>query len=370
MDRIFRCISCGYTSANYSTRCPVCGFIMETISRDLEWSVIEEEPSIWRYEDLLPASKGKISLSEGLTPLRRLEGILIKDETKNPTSSYVDRGSSVLVSCLQLPASIEMDFMQDVTVSLSTYFLKKGIRVRVNINPEGTELTELLYLSKLGVEIRFGSRDKTVYESPYMIEGFKTISYEIFEQKETVDGVVVPSETGILAYGILKGFFELEEMGLMKPPNLFLAYHGEPKAKLLQILEDKGAKLIEVDADKALSSLVDLARRGMYVKPIAAMAYSAVKELGGENIAVLTGSGIRKWFYEEDKPLTDLQNRILGILRDRGEMTAYQIWRNMEEVTLQGVYKALSKLTELGLVKSRRVMSKRRKIRLYSVPRG
>ena len=62
---------------------------------------------VWRYRELLPVSRDPITLGEGGTRLhacRRLgrevdlRGLLVKDETKNPTGCFIDRGSTVLVS--------------------------------------------------------------------------------------------------------------------------------------------------------------------------------------------------------------------------------------------------------------------------------
>ncbi len=340
---------------------------MEFVPDKLEWSLDEEEPSIWRYRGLLPPTIKKISLGEGLTPLRKVKGILIKDETRNPTGSYVDRGSSVLTSCLKMPKEVSLGFSQDVTSSLATYLVKAGIRVKIDVDPESVELTELLYLSGLDVEISYGRGGGVVYESPYMIEGFKTIAYEIAESRSNIDGVIVPAESGILAYSLMKGFKELEEVGIYSPPPMYLAHHGGAVTELIEILESQGAKLIEVKASDALKSLIQLARKGIYVKPVAAKSYSLAEELGGNKVAILTGSGLRKWSHElEQKPLTPLQREILSVMEGGKEMTAYQIWRKVGRASLQGVYKALSKLVDMGMVQKKSIMSKRRKIRVYT----
>lgn len=364
----YRCIKCGYETLSYEMKCPRCGYPMEIVLDREEWLLDEEEPSIWRYRSLLPERIRRVSLGEGLTPLKRVGNILIKDETRNPTGSYVDRGSSVLVSCSDLPKEVNMDFTQDVTVSLVTYLLKTGgIKIRVRVDPARVDLTELLYLASSEADISFDGKGGATYESPYMIEGFKTIAFEIFEAKGEVSGIVIPAESGVLAYGIWKGFAELEELGLSKIPRVYLAFHGGEVTGLLELLEDRGAKLVEVSAAKALESLIQLAKRGVYVKPVTAKAYSLARELGSDVVAVITGTGIRKWVYSTKRPFTELQLKIVEVLRQEGEMTAYKIWKKLEGASLQGVYKALSKLTEAGLVSSKQVMVKRRKIRLYRV---
>ncbi len=341
---------------------------MELIPEHLEWSLDEKEPSIWRYRSLLPPALKEISLGEGLTPLKRVNGILVKDETKNPTGSYVDRGSSVLTSCLDMPKEVSLGFSQDITSSLATYLVKAGIKVSIDVDPENVELTELLYLSGLDVEISYGKGGGVVYESPYMIEGFKTIAYEIAESRADIDGIIIPAESGVLAYSLMKGFRELEEMGIASPPSMYLAHHGGIVTKLIEMLESQGAKLVEVKTADALRSLVQLARKGIYVKPVAAKSYSLARRLGGNKVAILTGSGLRRWSHEVDrKSLTPLQRKILSIMEKGGEMTAYQIWRKVNEASLQGVYKALSKLADMRIIQRRTIMLKRRKIRVYAI---
>src|SRR5215470_4123294 len=66
-------------------------------------------PSLWRYRELLPLQDDAnfVTLGEGLTPLLEaktlarelgLNRIWIKDESRNPTGSFKDRGLSVAVS--------------------------------------------------------------------------------------------------------------------------------------------------------------------------------------------------------------------------------------------------------------------------------
>src|ERR1043166_9320115 len=66
-------------------------------------------PTLWRYRELLPLQDeaNLISLGEGFTPLLEaktfarelgLNRIWIKDESRNPTGSFKDRGLSVAVS--------------------------------------------------------------------------------------------------------------------------------------------------------------------------------------------------------------------------------------------------------------------------------
>lgn len=368
---MFRCPKCGRSASN-ERKCSSCGSLMEFQPETLRWRVHENEPSIWRYRELLPKAERIVSLGEGLTDVRKVDGTLIKDETRNPTGSYVDRGASVIASCSPLMGYIELDFSEDVTVSLASYLLSAGNSVSVRVDPENIDVDELLYLSQLDVKISFGSgRESDPYEDPLMIEGFKTIAYEIYEFRGDIRGIVIPSESGVLAYGVVKGFSELERMGLLDTPKVYLAQHGPKRGELIDLLVSQGASFIEADPRETVESLISLAKSGIYVKPISAMAYAIASKMGRNVIALLTGTGLRKLRdLRSTESLTELQRKVLSVMKGEEGMTAYQIWRRTEGATLQGVYKALRKLSRMGLVSSRKVLHKKRVKRVYCIARS
>jgi len=88
--------------------CKKCGAIYDVVSLDVyeKKTEFQKNPGIWRYKNLLnlPKDTAEISLGEGNTPLifDRVNGYEVgfKLEFMNPTGSYKDRGSSVLVSQL------------------------------------------------------------------------------------------------------------------------------------------------------------------------------------------------------------------------------------------------------------------------------
>jgi hypothetical protein len=72
-------------------------------------SLQDRGPTLWRYSELLPLEDGVnwVSLGEGFTPLLEarslaeefgLQRLWIKDEGRNPTGSFKDRGLSVAIS--------------------------------------------------------------------------------------------------------------------------------------------------------------------------------------------------------------------------------------------------------------------------------
>ncbi len=117
----FKCSICGkeYSSTDHLYACPNCGGNLDVV---LDYSRIKSKYqveditsrtdfSLWRYLPLLPVSdpggEGTPLRYAGWTPLyqsRRLcdqiglENLWIKDEGRNPTASFKDRASAVVVA--------------------------------------------------------------------------------------------------------------------------------------------------------------------------------------------------------------------------------------------------------------------------------
>ena len=118
----FTCIRCGtdFLPVDVTYTCPRCGgnldarYDYEAIRRVLTPTFLShQEPSLWRYRPLLPLglSESPISLAIGMTPLTRapnlgqalgLQTLYIKHDGLNPSGSFKDRASFVVVAhCLE-----------------------------------------------------------------------------------------------------------------------------------------------------------------------------------------------------------------------------------------------------------------------------
>lgn len=106
-------------------------------------------PGVWRFRMFLPdvPSGRVVTLGEGGTPLlpaKRLgadlglENLMIKDETMNPTGSFIDRGSTVLVSLAKERGvrSFSCVTTGNLGASLAAYSAKAGIETEIRINPK------------------------------------------------------------------------------------------------------------------------------------------------------------------------------------------------------------------------------------------
>ncbi|MEY3150172.1 MAG: hypothetical protein RLY92_399, partial [Chloroflexota bacterium] len=99
------------------------------------------EPGLWRYRHTfpLPHNAQPVTLGEGGTPLiaAQLDAggptVHFKLESLNPTGSYKDRGTAVLLSWLQaqgITAAVE-DSSGNAGASFAAYAARAGIRARV-----------------------------------------------------------------------------------------------------------------------------------------------------------------------------------------------------------------------------------------------
>ncbi|WP_054844204.1 hypothetical protein [Vulcanisaeta souniana] len=114
------------------------------------------------------------------------------------------------------------------------------------------------------------------------------------------------------------------------------------------------AEVVDVGGDEeTVKSMIELARNGLYVKPVSAMAYAAAVSLGRDYVVVITGTGLKEYRVGRGLGgLTRLQGgAILRVLEGSSPLTAYQVWERLSgTATLQGVYKALNSLARRGLV--------------------
>ena len=149
------------------------------------------ERSLWRYRAALPVKiRRPVSLGEGMTPLveRAWDGLRphVKLEWFNPTSSFKDRGASVMLSYLR---------QLGVAAVLEDSSGNGGAAVAIRQSPE----------------IFYSSHNW----QPLFLQATKSIAYEIWEDCGFVapDNIIMPVGAGSLLLGCCLGFEELPPPG-------------------------------------------------------------------------------------------------------------------------------------------------------------
>jgi len=251
----FECTKCGrlFQDDIRERVCPKCGsyleikYDLEAISKFLSRKSLESrELGIWKYSELLPVKvpSNAVTLGEGGTFLHRcdrlakhlgLKSLYLKDETTNPTGSFIDRGTAVEVTVAKERRfdSLCCGSTGNLAASLVAYAARAGIESNVFIAQTGNVDTGKFYqILAYGANVTvvknheealarakaesYHSYVVNAYSSIFL-EGVKTTIFEICEQLiwNTPDWIIVPMGNGGHLSMIWKGLRELQEIGLL-----------------------------------------------------------------------------------------------------------------------------------------------------------
>jgi threonine synthase len=315
-----KCSDCDKTLPLYDLT-PVCPACEGSPSINYNYDVIREAldkhevksrgPGVWKYFELLPLTKKSniISLGEGGTFLQKCERLAktlglrklyVKNETTNPTGSFIDRGMTVLVSRAMdaKVRSLRCVPTGNLGASLAAYTAKSGLTSRISLSSE-VNLGKLYQMIAYDADILFGDHQKTKYISgehngmneylvtpsnPFLIEGEKTIAYEVCEQLDwhAPQRIVTPIGTGGLLSMIWKGLQELSVLNFIRPPTTKVTgVQAEGCCPIVDAFRNQRETIESVSDPKTFA--IDI-RVG--APPLGQMALNAIKDSKGTAIAV------------------------------------------------------------------------------------
>ena len=328
------------------------------ISRD---EVERGTRSLWRYRAALPVEiRQPITMGEGCTPaVEKAWGDLrphFKLDWFNPTASFKDRGTTVMLSLLRqlgVDAVLE-DSSGNGGASVSAYGAAGGMRVKI-LAPATTSPMKVAQMHAFGAEVQLveGPREESEAEAirqskqifysshnwqPFFLQGTKSLAYEIWEDFgfTAPDNVIMPVGAGSSLLGCAFGFRELLKAGqIAMLPRLFAAQPlncspidasfkagvdtpvprevqktiAEGTAirnplrlrEIIAALRESGGGTIALTEDEIVAALRRLARQGLFVEPTCASAAAALDKLSAAGVikasettvAVLTGTGLK-----------------------------------------------------------------------------
>jgi threonine synthase len=358
---MIQCTSCQspYPDDAIPARCPICRGIFDFS----EWprfdpDRVTDEPGIWRYRHTfgLPPSAPVVHLGEGDTPLVWVNvfgrKVGFKLDFLNPTGSFKDRGTSLLVSFLLTRGIKEAmdDSSGNAGASFAAYTAAAGIKARVFV-PSYASGPKRVQIGAYGAEVVSipGSRSRTneavieaaaangTYAShallPQGLVGFATTAYELVRQLGQAPGAVIaPAGQGTQLLALGRAFRSLHTSGyIVNQPKLvgvqvkacaplFLAFtrgkdalqnleEGKTLAEgvriktphrmdaLLQLVHGSKGCFVVVTEEEILPGQHALAQRGMFVEPTSAIVWSGLVQvidaLPDPIVVVLTGSGLK-----------------------------------------------------------------------------
>lgn len=288
--------------------------------------------SIWKFKKLkhkLPA-ESQLTLAEGNTPIEKIflnqkelayfgirepktQIVYLKLETKNPNKSFKDRSLAYQVS-FYLNTNAEKLLISssgNAAIAAATYVsltsMKLAIFVSTKGNKEKLQKLENLAAKHPNIAINYSKKPKSdaIKYARYgnyinlrgsrddsAVEGFKTIAYEILEQRNNTDAIFIPCSSGTSTIGIFEGYKESGEGS----PQLHICQTSKvhPIAKEFDVmLEESDESLADAIVDRVAYRKQDLIK--------------AIKETGGSGW-VINDNTLKKAteFLQEKTKIDDL----------------------------------------------------------------
>lgn len=326
----FNCSICGatYEPDEVTYTCPKDGGNLNVI---LDYEALKQqyspdnfmdlpEASLWRYINLLPVSDpggiGTPIHRAGWTPVYKpprlaeklgLQHVWVKDESPNPTASFKDRASAIVVArALEIGA--------EVTVAASTGNAGAALAgmsaaigsQAVIFAPKTAPPAKIAQLIVFGARVllvdgnydqafdlsieateNFGWYNRNTGYNPFTAEGKKTAAFEIWEQvirRLPADGkrltVFISVGDGNIISGVHKGFKDLHALGWLENIPRIIGVQSEGSAAIANTFHKGNEKIEAVQASTLADSIsVDLPRDGV-------RAVRAARETGGTYLTV------------------------------------------------------------------------------------
>ena len=356
----FTCSICGstYSSQEVQYNCPRdggnldvhCDFESADNKPSMESILLSSEQSIWRFAPLLPVPDpgyARTPLHQvGMTPVYQpetlreqlgLQHLWIKDESRNPSASFKDRASAVVVAHA-------LQTQQEVIIAASTgnagaamacMAASVGMRAII-LAPRTAPPAKVAQLLVFGAHVilvdgnydqafdlsiaasqTFGWYNRNTGYNPFTAEGKKTAAFEIWEQVlRQLDPaappltIYIPVGDGNIISGVYKGFQDLLSLGWIERFPRLIGVQAEGSAAIanaylagkatvepvnavtiadsisvdlprdgrraLRAVRETHGMFIKISDEEILKSIATLGKVGIFVEPAAAAAYAGL----------------------------------------------------------------------------------------------
>jgi threonine synthase len=372
------CVKCGgrYGRGECIT-CPECGldgildvdYDYDELRRSVSENPLRSRQvkTIFRYEDFLPLSRpAPEMLKVGMTPLYKfgklaevtgVDEVYLKDDTVNPSSSLKDRASAVgiamavedgreAIACASTGNAASSLAVLSASVGVCSYIFVPEDAPKPKLYQIGACATRVFrvkgtYDDAFDVATesidRWGWYNRNCAINPYLVEGKKTCSLEIYEQLgySIPDWVVAPIGDGCILSGQWKAFRDLRAAGLTdssprvlgvqaegcspvvdafldnrepyleKPRTLADSIRvGRPRnwRKAVKALKDSGGAAVKVSDEEIVTAIELLGKHtGVFAEPAGSTAFAGLIRAAREGIIkrtdrvvfLVTGSGLK-----------------------------------------------------------------------------
>jgi threonine synthase len=314
------------------------------------------DTSLWKYTPLLPVYEvkgdGTPLHAAGWTPVFKmdrlaeklgLQQLWLKDESRNPTASFKDRASAIVVARAQ-----ELNAEVVVTAStgnagaalagMSAAVGQKAVIFAPKSAPPAKVAQLLVYGAKvmlvdgsyddafdltIKASQEFGWYCRNTGYNPFTAEGKKTAAFEIWEYMQEAIGtapytVFVSVGDGNIISGIHKGFKDLQQLGWIENMPRIIGVQAEGSAavanafragteeivpvsaatladsisvdlprdgvRAVRAARDTGGTYITVSDDEILSAIAALGKMGVFAEPAGATSYAGLVKAAGSGV--------------------------------------------------------------------------------------
>jgi len=266
-----RCVACGLEhELGHAAACSSCGAPVNAYRGSGRFVVDERAPGIWQYAETLgldPCASW-ISLGESMTPLlsepriaerHALGSVHLKLDYLCPTGSFKDRAVAAAVAQARTAGSrgIVCASSGNAAASAAAYGARAGLPV-VLVMPAHTPpgklaasgaygavqlLVEGDYSASFAVAAELAHAAglvnvTTTYVNPFAVRALRSTAYDLYRQLGGApDAVVVPTSAGPLVHGVVSGFEELRDWGLVDAVPRVIAAQPEGCAPVARAWE-------------------------------------------------------------------------------------------------------------------------------------
>ena len=288
----------------------------ENIQQTVDFKEILCSPrqSIWRYLPLLPLADPGFEATPlqrvGWTPIYapkqlthqlNVPSLWIKDESPNPSASFKDRASAVVLAKANQEGKQIVVVASTGNAGAATAAMGAAIGLdTVILAPKNAPPAKIAQLLVFGARVylvdgnydqafelsiaaskEFGWYNRNTGYNPYTTEGKKTAAFEIWEQvllnlaPEQTLNIVIPVGDGNIITGIHKGFKDLLMLGWIEHMPRLIGVQANGSAAIADAWQTNSHEIVPVQANTIADSIsVNLPRDGW-------RALRAVRESNG-----------------------------------------------------------------------------------------
>jgi threonine synthase len=418
-----RCTGCGTTYEEPVLRCPRCHSLI--VIPPTEGIAKVQPTGFWNFQSFLPHFSRTFSMNEGGTPVYHLrnypglKNLPVKLEFRNPTGSFRDRASSLIIS-----DALHRQFSDLVVAStgsfgtsLAAYAAGAGLTV-INFMPRNIDLAKIEQLKVYGSQVQQTGETMTEAaqsaeeytqthpcylplptQNLLMIEGQKTIALELTLQHPHMQSIILPRGSGSLIYSVYRGLQDALASGWIPKIPEIISVTVKPRSstglvesldfsetllaeEVPKILNQTHGQEISIDPDIMIEDALKLAKtEGLFIEPGSASVIAAAQQLvkdqqyrAEDTVAILSGSGMNALniyaghFRDLKKVVWGLSStstkklEILNLIAENKATNGSGIWHAIgKKQSIQSVYQHLTELEEKGLIESENVDKRTKK---------